>query len=308
MKRFSKLFFLAAAAGAAMTNVALADEAKPDETAPTPPPDGSMPAPAVKVDATAATGMPGLTVPKGKILIAGSTLVINMSTDAVGKPITLAPSVSYGVSDDLTVGLTHDGGNTMWNPRPGLRTITIANPLVTGESITAAAGAGICLTGEENGCNKFYDNVGVDALFNVAKGKFSAAVHGGVDVFSIDQGTLTLRAGLLGRYDLGPKMALAFDPRITVPLTDRDVLGEAIDIPVHFWYMANDKLSVFGSSGIAGPFDGFGDAFTVPLGAGAMFKVNEKMAVGGNFFFLNLLGSNGGADARALGGNFVWHN
>lgn len=304
---FSKCLFIAAAS-VAMTGVAFADDPPADPPAggdagTPPPPDGSVAAP----PAAATGGLPALTNAKGKILVTGSTATINLSTDAVGKPISLAPAVYYGISDKLTVGLTHDGGNTMWNPRPAFRTITIVEP-ITGTAVTAAAGAGICLTGEENGCNKLYDNVGADALFSLAAGKFSAAAHGGIDVFSIDEGTLALRAGLLGRYELAPKMALTFDPRIVIPLTDRDFLGESIDVPVHFWYMANDKLGVYGSTGIAGAFDGFGDTFTVPLGAGAMYKLNEQMGVGGNFFFLNLLGNEGGTDARALGLNFLWHN
>lgn len=302
----SKCLFIAAAS-VAMTGVAFADDPPADPAAgetPAPPPDGTAATP----PAAAAPGaMPALTNAKGKIVVTGSTATINLSTDAVGKPISLAPAIYYGVSDKLTVGLTHDSGNTMWNPRPAFRTFTIVEP-ITMTTITAAGGSGICLTGEENGCNKVYDNVGADVLFGLATGKFSAAAHGGVDVFSIDEGTLVLRAGLLGRYELAPKMALTFDPRIVIPLTDRDFLGESIDVPVHFWYMANDKLGVYGSTGIAGAFDGFGDTFTVPLGAGAMYKLNDKMGVGGNFFFLNLLGNDGGTDARALGLNFVWQN
>ena len=45
---------------------------------------------------------------------------VNMSADAVGKPFSIAPDIYYGVSDKLSVGLTHD--------------------------------TGLCLAGEENGC------------------------------------------------------------------------------------------------------------------------------------------------------------
>ena len=63
MKRMSK-FFLVAAASAAMTNVALADDPAPDATAPTPPPDGTAPAPTVKADVAAGGAFTAATWPK----------------------------------------------------------------------------------------------------------------------------------------------------------------------------------------------------------------------------------------------------
>jgi hypothetical protein len=293
MKRVSKVLMIAAAS-LAMTGIALAEEPAATEPAPadaTPAPAEPAAAPAPAMAAPSATA---LTLGKGKIVIAGSTLNVNLSASAVGKPVSLAPSVNYGVSDKLTIGLSHDGGTTQFTPRP-------------------AVGAGICVTGKDNGCGKVYNNLGIDALFSLAAGKFSVAAHPGLDIRSLDPLTMSLRVGVLGRYEVAPKVAIVFDPRLSIGLNKRDgatdpttgiTIGgnkEQLDIPVYAWFVASDKLGAYVSTGINGPLDGFGDAFTVPVGVGATFKASEKLSVGGDFFFFNLLGKNSSADFRFLG-------
>ena len=51
---------------------------------------------------------------------------------------------------------------------------------------------------------------------------------------------------------------------------------------------------------IAGPLDGFGDFYRIPLSVGAMFNVNPKLTAGGTFSFLNIGGKGSSADFRAL--------
>lgn len=299
MKLSSVLFALLATTGAALaqdppadgTTDGTGDGTATDPAAPPADGDGSQ------TPADPAGGVPGvvppLTLGKGKIAISGSTVNINLSKDAVGKPISFAPSVWYGVSDVLTVGVTHDGGTTAWTPRP-------------------APGSGICISSEEDGCAKVYDNVSLDVIYGIKNEKFSVAAHGALDVESFDPATLSLRVGVLGRYMASDKLAIAFDPRISIGLTERDgaddgmggTIGgnkELIDIPLYVWFRANEKLGVYGSAGIAGPLDGFGDAYIIPVGAGASFAVNEKLTVGADFFFIDIAGKTElGADGRVL--------
>lgn len=296
MIRLPKALFIAATS-IATTGIAFAQDADP----PADPPVEATPPPTTDAAAAAPAGLPSLTLGKGKILIAGSTLNINLSADAVGKPVSIAPSIWYGVNEKLTLGVTHDGGSTQWSPRPAFRTISIpaAPPL---PAITASAGAGICLTGEENGCNKVYDNIGIDALYGLKHGKFSLAAHPALDVFSFDPFALKLRVGVLGRYMATDKVAIVFDPRIGFGLTERDAGNkEVLDIPLWVWFSVNEKLGAYVSTGINGPLDGFGDAFSVPLQVGASFMVNAKLTAGLDFAFTNLIGKNGDADGRALG-------
>ncbi|MEJ7597355.1 MAG: hypothetical protein WKG01_05550 [Kofleriaceae bacterium] len=167
--------------------------------------------------------------------------------------------------------------------------------------IVITAGSGICLSGEEKGCPKVYDNVGLDVLFGLKNEALSLAVHGGVDALSFDALTLQLRAGLLGRLSIGKNLTLAFDPRILVGLTERDFNKEAVDLPAWLWFDISTTLSVYLHSGISAPFDGFADSFAIPVQAGASFKVSEKLTVGGDFSFPNLLGKGSSSDSRTLG-------
>jgi hypothetical protein len=305
-------------AGLLISGTAFADDQPADPNAP-PPGDGTggggemgteantgggEAAPAVE-GATAAPANSVMIAAAGKIVIAGSTANVNLSADAVAKPIFFSPAVYYGVSEKINVGLTHDGGSTPITPRPGLRfiSITIPNPIdpTMTTTVTGAGGSGICISGEENGCSKVYDNVGADVLFSLSEGKNSLAAHGGLDVFSFDPFVLSLRAGVIGSYAANDKIKIVYDPRISIGITERDFNKESIDVPVWAWYAVNEKMGAYLHTGIGGPLDGFGDAFRVPVGLGLNYGVNEKLTVGGDFHFANLLGKGGDADFRVLG-------
>jgi len=239
---------------------------------------------------------PLLTLYKGKIVIAGETLQMNLSADNVAAPISLAPSLWYGATDTLTVGLTHDFGTTAWTPRPVLRGFTRT---VMGMSTAYAAGTGICLTGTDNGCPRFYDNVGVDVLHSLRVGRLAVASHPGLDVGSFDPFFLDLRIGVLGIFMVTGKLAIAFDPRLQLGLTSRDEGNtEAIDLPVWAWYEINNKISAYLHSGLQGTFKGFGDNYAIPLQLGGSYKIKYKLTAGLDFAFTRV---NDSLDGRALG-------
>src|SRR3954468_3281484 len=60
--------------------------------------------------------MRGVQGPAG-MLSARILLDVNMSTDSIGKPISLVPDLYYGVTDRLQIGLLHDGPMD-WQARP----------------------------------------------------------------------------------------------------------------------------------------------------------------------------------------------
>ncbi len=297
MNRVSKVLMIAAAS-MAMTGTAFADDPAPDAGGgasgeASAGAGASVGAGGATVGAGAEVGVEGnamvagansLTLGAGKILIAGSTFNMSLSAGAVGKPFSLAPSLYYGVSDKLTLGVSHDGGTTTFSPRP-------------------APGAGICLAGKKNGCEKPYNNIGFDALFGLAQGKFSVAAHPGVDILRISDPLLvSLRLGVLGRYEVAPKFAIVFDPSLRLGLTKRDLGNkEFLNVPVYAWIVATPKVGVYATTGIAGPTSGFGDGYTIPVGAGATFASSEKLSIGADFLFTNLAGKGSSADGRALG-------
>ena len=314
MTRLSKTLFVTAALLAAPVSSALAQDAPTDGEQPVggeggdgmggdgmggegeaAPADASQPAPDTGM-APATTGSP-LLLGKGKIRITGQTVNIGLFPDNAGKPISLSPAVYYGVSDKLTVGLTHDRGTTWLTPRPSVG-ITIID--VGGFPVPSLQGPGICVTGEDGGCGKVYNNIGVDALFGVSQdAKMGLAVHGGLDVNAFDPFVLALRAGVLGQYVVNDKISVAFDPRINVGVTERDFGNkESIDIPLWLWFKATNQVSAYVHSGFASTFEDFGDNVAIPLGLGVNFAATEKLTVGADFHFLDLEDS---ADAKMLG-------
>lgn len=308
MTRLSKILFAATLVAAPMT--AFAEDPPADGTAGAggeatvggeASVDGTVTPPAAEATMDAsATVSAGLTLMKGKIVIGGETVNIGLFPDppGVAKPVSIAPSIWYGVSDKLTVGVTHDGGSTMWTPRPALGFTATS---ILGVPVLLPSGQGICLTGTDGGCAKVYNNISVDGLFSIKAEKFSLAAHPALDVGSFDPLVLSLRIGVLGTYAASEKITVAFDPRIKIGLTERDFNKETIDVPVWLWYHVNEKMGVALNTGISGPLDGFGDAFFVPVGFNFTYKANEKLSVGADFSFLNLIGKNGDADGRMLG-------
>jgi len=265
------------AATLAMTGVAFADD-----PAPTPAPEP--------------TPVPHLTLGAGRFVIAGSTVDMNLSKDNVAKPLSFAPGFLYGVNANFSFGVSHDGGSTVWTPRPAFPTISAKSGVAT---VTTIGNAGMCVTGSDNNCHNTYDNIGADSLFGITEGTFSLAGHPGLDIFSFDPGTLVFRAGVLGRVQATDQLSIVFDPRVKLGLTERDFNKEVIDVPVFVWYQLGDRFDVNVNSGIAGPFDGFGSTYTIPLGVGAIVRANNKLGVGVDLAFTNLFGKAGSADFRA---------
>jgi hypothetical protein len=215
---------------------------------------------------------------KGMIQI-HADLFANMSTDNSFKPFSIAPDIFYGVSDKLSVGVTH--------------------------------AIGICPAGTDNGCAKVYNDIGVDTLFSLKKDeKMDLASHVGVDVgaFSPDL-VLAAHLGVLLKYQID-KLGIFVDPAIGIGLTQRDAGNkETLAIPVQVAYQVNKNLAPFLRTGLGGvPIGamavktsaganldvdgaGFGDTYAVPLGIGVLYGLSAKLDVGAELDFPALFGS-----------------
>lgn len=217
---------------------------------------------------------PGLTLPGGVVSVS-ATLEVEATAAKAGKPISLAPDVSYGVTPELTLSLVHS---------------TFA---VTG--FRGGAGRGLCLTGEDRGCAKLYNNVGAEALYGLARGPFALAVSAGVHSTNLDAGFYSAKAGLRLRWMSGA-FSLASSPSVLIALTHRDDMPKNVDqlfVPVLASYKPAKPLTLSLGSGLKGPLDGLGDAWEVPLGFIGTFALSPKLAVGTSLVFGKLLG---GAD------------
>jgi hypothetical protein len=213
-----------------------------------------------------------LTNAAGMIELRGDTFRLNLSKSSVGEPISLAPDVYYGLNNLLTIGITHQ--------------------------------TGICITGEDKGCAKPYNDVGIDALYALMRvGSFQVAARGGLQMpqFSPDFAA-GLNLGIASRLTVG-KVAVRVEPTLYLGAIGRgDGFKEFLSLPTQLQFQANPQTAVFLSTGIFGPLSGFGDAYQVPVGLGTLFAINNRIDIGAEIRFLNLLGNQfdgvGRADLR----------
>lgn len=230
------------------------------------------------------------TLPEGRVLVQvfGE---INMSTDLVAKPFSIAPDIWYGVSNDLTVGIVHSG-----RAQTGL---------------LGGAGNGLCLAGEDNGCAEIYDNIGLDGRYHFYRsGGLSAAADAGLFVKTFDPLTLALKVGLVGRWQAG-SLAVELGPNIFAGLTEREPEAGAVEVgtnkeiftlPVTAIYALTSKLGLAGQVGATVPFEDAGDFYLIAVSFGAQYMVTEKISADAAFSFPAIAGGpdGTGTDARTL--------
>ncbi len=212
-----------------------------------------------------AINMRPLTLAAGMLELRGDTLAINLSDGAVADPMLIAPGIYYGVNNKLSVGITHQRG--------------------------------VCIG---DSCAKTYNDITLDSLYGfMVKGSVQAALHVGFALPSLSDPLIGgLNLGILTRLGSG-KLALVLDPHIYVGILERDSLEEFIFVPARIQMQVNGQTNAFVSTGINGPLDGFGDAYTVPVGLGATFAVNNRLDFGAEFVFTNLGGKQAPGAGRA---------
>lgn len=220
-------------------------------------------------------------LPDGKFELTGdparpAMAEIGISRDAFAEPFALAPHFYWGVTNDLTIGISHQRG--------------------------------LCL----HGCDRAYDDVGFDLMyFLTGSDKFELDLHAGVPIGSFggrrsedgnDRSPLImgLQAGVIGKVNFGIT-SFVFDPSLYIGVTARDRGNtQRFNLPFWFYFQATDVIVPFVGSGIGGPFDQFSDYVAIPLEGGMLFDVAQDVDVGFSARFHNLFGADGSADFRSL--------
>ena len=193
--------------------------------------------------------------------------------------------------------------------------------------IQGLPGTSLCLTGEDNGCGKFYDNVGIDVRYTVkSNAKLQLALDGGLFVNSLDPFALSLKVGVTGRYRLAKQVALEFSPNLFFGITGRDsstngmvvVAGnkEVLALPVNVVYGLNEKVGLMSQLALLMPFEDAGDLYTLGFAVGGSYAVNKQLSLELIFALPVLVtglkdvmgDSLGGVDARTLtlGGSYAF--
>jgi hypothetical protein len=207
-------------------------------------------------------------LPQGAFQISGDParnqfVRIQVSRDQpFGKPFGIAPHFYWGVSREVTLGITHE-----W---------------------------GVCL-----GCDKIYNDAGFALLWGLVKlPHFELDLHARATIWSFDPFRLAVGGGVIGRYDFSPAVTLVFDPGLMLGVTHR---GATLSLPAWFHFQTTPYVVPFVGAGLYGDVEGFFGHFAIPVEGGVMFTASAAVDVGAIFRFYNLLGHGGSIDGRELG-------
>jgi len=248
--------------------------------APAPAPEAA-PAPAV----AGGYALGSLTLPSGTFQ-ATVPVVLNLSKEAVLKPVWIPLDLSYGVNDQLTVFLNHSTPNG-----------------------AVAAMSGVCLGGKDRGCSKFYNNVNLGAQYSLSKsGNIELSGIGALQFRSLDPMYLAIDLGVGFKYVSAP-LSIKVSPQIGIGATKRSEGNkEEINVPAEIAFQASPELAVFVDTGISGPTKDFGKLYMVPVGIGAAFAATPALNVGAELLLPMVVRGSfykdagiGAADWRILG-------
>jgi hypothetical protein len=241
-----------------------------------------------------------LTLPGGVLEIT-APLGVSLSNGAGGKPTFLNPSISYGVSDQLTVGLRHL--------------------------------LGICFSGKDGNCPDFYNDLGVDALYALVRtSRLDIASGATLSLAPLtDPTAVTAEVRLPIKIRRSP-LALVLSPTLNFGLNERgdgtaasrkrygvafnsgtyDLVipaetapnREVLRIPLTVQVQMRPDVALLVGASVDGmlnpPVGRFSDVYRVPVMAGLVFVPNRFLDLGATLTFPDLLGNDGTTDDRFL--------
>jgi hypothetical protein len=238
-----------------------------------------------------------LTLSQGMIEIA-APLQLNASKDADWKPVTLNPSVAFGVTDRWMIGVRHF--------------------------------VGVCFGGADDGCPHFYNDVSAFTRIAFARTYgVDVALQGALNVAPVtDDEAYAAEAALLLRFG-GGALAITLQPTVSFGINDRDTrvsrttpiawnfgtydivtpqatVGnkEHLSIPATLQVQLGPTLSLAAGASLEGPLNpevgSFGDFYRIPVGFAAVVTPIRYLDVGASFTFPNMAGKNDTRDIRQL--------
>ena len=180
--------------------------------------------------------------------------------------IFLSPDFWYRLHEKLAVGLVHSSyASTGFYGLP----------------------SGICVMNCEDFDDPIdtYNNIGGRALLRLteAEKNLTLAADAGLILGPFNPTEAELRAGVAGSYR-HRDWIFEFNPAVHIALKDRNQYDDFLLVPVTVRYLLIPELSLDVQSGVWGALADFGDAWTVPLSFGGMYRV-EWFGVGLRFTF-----------------------
>jgi hypothetical protein len=188
-------------------------------------------------------------------------VLFGLTNGFVAKPIIIAPSVEYGVSDEFQVALRHENS--------------------------------FCF----NKCD-FYNGFGLEAKYLFFhKDTASVSAFGGPYVNAFDPFLLQTRVGIGFWTIAGEQFALNGNVYFGLGITNREVSVGPISITTNPdvlvlnlqpAFNVSPQLALFADTGLYSSLQRFGDAWAIPFGVGALYTLDKKLDLGGDFKFPRL--------------------
>lgn len=218
------------------------------------------------------------TLPAGEIQVF-APVQFSLSAGEVAQPVFVAPNVSVGVTDRLTLRLLHS------------------------EAYRAPSDvAGLCLTGTSGGCPRLYDNVSADAQLALWEaGPFSLVGSAGLSLARLDPLLAGATFGSVAEVELGERFTLQVEPALFVGLNRRgsgnvDRLGAT----ARLFDQVAERWLMFALTGFYAALDRPKDTAMVPVGAGVVFAALPKVDLGLQLTFTRVGGRGASLDERQL--------
>lgn len=245
--------------------------ASAETASPTPPPPAS--------DATPSEEQ--LTAPGGHLVINGF-FELNLSKDAVGKPLSISPDIWYAATDKLTLGIVHSS--------------------VGATGFLGGVGDALCLAGKDNGCAHVYPGVGLDARYRLQS---PFTLDAGVYVRDFDPFQLALKLGIGARFRFG-RIAVEIQPNLFIGLTERSPAAgavsvtstnkEVLDLPITGALALTPALELALQTGFSTPIDGAKKGYRIPLSLALRYAVSTPLSLGLAFSVPAIAGGDAVAD------------
>lgn len=219
----------------------------------------------------------GIALRHGELAVTITTEA-SVGSGAVLQPTSIAPDVSYGVTDRVTLSLVHSGFATT-----GFR---------------GSAGGGLCVSGD--GCARVYNNAGAEALVDLVRGPFSLAAVGGVHAIAFDPLLVDVKVGVQSSYRNGAVTA-TLSPSVLVGVTKREQNEGVVFAPASVGVQLSRPWFVAVGGGVAVPLDD-ASGWTARAGVIGRYRIKRGLFVAGSLFLPKLAGGSAvddtGADAR----------
>lgn len=195
--------------------------------------------------------LPSMTLPAATVQV--------QTTLEMGEQTSVAPDISVGMSDELTLSFISSS-----SAMSGFR---------------GSAGSGICIS---DGCERRLVNGGVEALFNIHRGTLAAAADVGLLASSFGPQHTDLKLGIKSKLS-GAHAFLVASPNLWLSLDDRH--ADQLMLPVSGWVKLGDALALAVGTGVKGPLAHLDDSWAVPAGALIQVSPLETLQLGASLVF-----------------------